>query len=121
MPRDPIPHVHSGLPRPLERRLMRKYGRTTAGRMKMAAALRALAVLIGRHPRAALDMAGAGLVQAGRVGVQDLTRRLSRFDRRAEAPEAEPRPTLTRRELRRFRKMLDADAQRRRRDVDATS
>ena len=57
----------------------------------------------------------------GRVGVQDLTRRLSRFDRRAEAPEAEPRPTLTRRELRRFRKMLDADAQRRRRDVDATS
>ena len=68
---------------------MRKYGRTTAGRMKMAAALRALAVLIGRHPRAALDMAGAGLVQAGRVGVQDLTRRLERFDRGADDPEAE--------------------------------
>ena len=97
-PREPIPRVRSGLPRPLERRLMRKYGRTTAGRMKMAAALRALAVLIRRHPRAALDMAGAGLVQAGRVGLQDLTRR----------------------ELRRFRKLLDADAQRRRRRVGAT-
>ena len=96
MPHDPIPRVQSGLPRAIERQLMCRYARTTAGRMTLAAALRALAVLVGRHPRAALDAAGSGLVQAGRVGVQDLTRRLGRYERRTSPPaEAGRRAPLT--------------------------
>jgi hypothetical protein len=102
----------SGLPRPVERALMRRYGATTAGRMKAAGVMRALVVLLGRHPRAALDMAGAGLLQASRVGVRDLTRRLARYDREA-ATKPPARPPMTRAELRRFAMCLDRRGKRR--------
>ena len=106
-PRD-RPRLDSGLPPPLERQLIRRYGRTPAGRMKLAAALKALAVLVRRHPRAMLDMVGSGAVQAARVGVQEVSARVGRYER-DEAAAARPpaRRPLTRREWRRFRKALD--------------
>jgi hypothetical protein len=104
---EPVFEAKSGLPLQVERRLMRHYGRTPAGRIKLAAALRALGVLVRRHPKATLDMLGAGAVQAARVGVQELTHRLSRYDRDEAAPE---RRRLTPREWRRFRKLLDRTA-----------
>ena len=64
----------------------------------MVAALRALAVLIGHHTRAALDMAGAGLLQASRVGVQESTQRPRRYEHSADPPEPERRAPLSRSE-----------------------
>jgi len=86
---------------------MRHYGRTPGGRIKLAAALKALAVLLRRHPRAALDMASAGVIQAGRAGVHELTDRLRRFEPHDE-PRSRPRQPLSRREMRQFRKRLKA-------------
>jgi hypothetical protein len=100
----PTPEARSGLPRPIERRLMRHYGRTPAGRIRLAAALRALGVLVRHHPKAALEALGAGAVQAGRVGVQELTRKLRRYDR---AGPGRARRPLTRREMRAFREILE--------------
>ena len=59
-------------------------------------------MLIRRHPRAAVDMAAAAAVKAGRVGVQGLTDRLGRLER----PAAPPRRPLSRREVRRFLDVL---------------
>jgi hypothetical protein len=94
--------ARSGLPPVLERALMRRYGRTAAGRMRAAGALRALGVLLRRHPKAAAEALGAGVLRAGRVGVADLAARLSK---RAPRPARQPRPT--RAELRRLRRVLD--------------
>jgi hypothetical protein len=110
MGRTGVPDLDTGLPHALERRLIRRYGRSAGGRMRLAAAVRALVVLVRRHPRAALDMAGAGMVQASRTGVRELTARLGRYDR---SPAAAPRARLTRREMRAFRRLLDRDAGRR--------
>jgi len=98
----------TGLPRPVDRRLVRRYGKTATARMKLAAAAKALSVLLRRHPKAALDMAAAAAVAAGRVGVRGLTNRLARLDRR---DAHEPAPTelprrLTRSEQRRFLRLL---------------
>lgn len=90
----------------LERRMMRRYGRGPLGRMKVAASFRALSVLLRRHPRAALDMAGSGLVHAARVGLRDLTGRLRRYDR---PPVNGGRRRPTRAELRRLRRFLERD------------
>jgi histone H3/H4 len=94
----------TGLPRPVDRRLARRYGKSATGRMKLAAAAKALSVLLRRHPKAALDMAAAAALAAGRVGVRGLTDRLGRLDRGAPVPEP-PRP-LSRRERRRFLRLL---------------
>ena len=110
MRRIAIPRAESGLPRPLERAVMRRYGKTTGSKMKTAGMLRALGVLLRRHPKAALDAAGAGVLQAGRVGVQDLTRRLSPFD--PAARESDPHPRMSRRELLRFAKALERQSAR---------
>jgi hypothetical protein len=91
----------TGLPTPIERRLVGRYGRTVAGRAGLAAAIKALSVLIRRHPHAALDMAAAAAVKAGRVGVQSLTERLAPMER--TRPPSRP---LSRRETRRFLKLL---------------
>jgi hypothetical protein len=98
MAREPV----TGLPRPVERRLMKRYGRTTAGRMGLAAAVKALAVLVKRHPRAALDAAAAAAVSAGRVGVQGLAERLRRYER----PDR-PRRRLSKRETKAFLRLLN--------------
>jgi hypothetical protein len=113
----------SGLPRAIERRLLRRYARTPTGRITASAALRALGVLVRHHPGTALEMAGAGLVQAGRTGVQELTARVRSLERDDAAPEAapeatpepreRPEPALSRGDLRRIRKRLRQEAKRR--------
>jgi hypothetical protein len=110
MGRTEVPHLDTGLPHALERRLVRRYGRSAGGRMRLAAALRALVVLVRRHPRAALDVAGAGMIQASRTGMRELTARLGSYDRSVAAA---PRPRLTRREMRAFRRLLDRETGRR--------
>jgi hypothetical protein len=110
-----IPDARSGLPKPLERRLLKPYADTMMHRMEAAAAVRALGVLIRKHPRAALDMLGSGLAQAGRVGIKELKRKFSRAPRKAErpAPIEAPRPEmakLTKKELRKLcRALAEAD------------
>jgi hypothetical protein len=74
--------------------------------MRLAAGLRAVVVLVRRHPQAALDMAGAGMIQASRTGVRELTARLGRYDRSLAAPGRR----LTKREVRQFRRLLDREA-----------
>jgi hypothetical protein len=104
---EPFFEAKSGLPRHVERQLMRHYGQTPAGRIRLAAVLRALGVLARRHPKATLDALGAGAVQAARTGVRELNQRLSRYDEESSVPE---RTLLTRRERRRFRRLLDRAA-----------
>jgi len=94
----------TGLPGPLERPLIKRYGRTARSRIALAAAAKALTVLLKRHPRAALDMAAAAAIQAGRVGVQGITARLAHLDRRE--PSEVDRRLLSRREVRHFIRIL---------------
>ena len=94
----------TGLPAPLERRLIDRYGRTASGRITLAAAAKALSVLLKRHPGAALDMAAAAAVKAGRVGVHTLAERLEHLA--TLRPTAIKRRPLSRPELRRFVRML---------------
>jgi hypothetical protein len=96
-------HALTGLPGPVERRLLDRYGRTAPSRIALAAAVKALTVLLKRHPRAALDMAAAAAIQAGRVGVQGITERLAHLEGK---PSEVDRPQLSRREVRRFIRML---------------
>ena len=97
----------TGLPRPVDRRLVRRYGKTATARMKLAAAAKALSVLLRRHPKAALDMAAAAAVAAGRVGVRGLTNRVARLDRHPHRPApTEPPRRLKRSEQRRFLRLL---------------
>jgi len=94
----------TGLPAPVEKRLINSYGRTARGRISIAAAAKALSVLLRRHPGAALDMAAAAAVKAGRVGVHTLVERLEQL-----GPARQPtikRRLLRRREVRRFLRML---------------
>jgi len=97
----------TGLPTPVERRLVARYGRTVPARITLAAAVKALSVLLKRHPRAALDMAAAAAVKAGRVGVHVLVERLEHL----ETPRgpALKRQALSRQEVRRFVRMLYED------------
>jgi hypothetical protein len=105
----------SGLPRALERRLARRYGRTAAGRVTASAALRAVRVLLRQPPRTAPEMAGVGgLVQAARSGVQELTAGVESLEpAEAEVPTPAAAPALSRDELRRFRRRLRQEAKRR--------
>ncbi|WP_158693441.1 hypothetical protein [Neorhizobium alkalisoli] len=52
--------------------VLKRYGKTPAGRIGAAAVLKALGVLVRRHPKTALEMVGAGLGEAGRVGFQEV-------------------------------------------------
>ena len=97
--------MRAGRPGRIEGRLLSRYGRTTPARLGLAAVVKAVAVLVRRHPRAALDAAAAGLVHAGRVGVHDLTERLRGPEKTGEEPPR-PRP-LSKTELRRFVRLLD--------------
>lgn len=101
-----LPDARSGLPKPLERRLLRAYADTALHRMGAAAVLRALGVLVRKHPGAAFDAARAAIAQAGRVGYGELKHALLG---RREQPSPES-PRLGKRKLRRLRKMLDGEA-----------
>ena len=52
----------SDLPKRVERRLERHYGRTPGGRVKLAAALGALGILVRQHPKVLMGMIGAGAI-----------------------------------------------------------
>jgi hypothetical protein len=67
----------TGLPTPIERHLVDRFGRTASARHTLAAAVKALSVLARRHPAAALDMAATAAVKTGRVGVHRLAEKLS--------------------------------------------
>ncbi len=88
----------------MERRLIDRYGRTASGRITLAAAAKALSVLLKRHPRAALDMAAAAAVKAGRVGVHTVAERLERLATPRQT--AMKRRPLSRTEVRLFLRML---------------
>jgi hypothetical protein len=60
------------LPQPIERMVLRRYKGSAGSRLGAAVTLRALGVLLRDHPKAALDMAGAGLAQAGRSGFEEV-------------------------------------------------
>jgi len=95
----------------VERRLVRHYGRTPGSRIKLAAVLRALAVLARRHPKAMVDMVASGAIQAARTGVQEVNARLRTWTgAEAEPPPLPTRRRLTRREWRRFRQLLARDS-----------
>ena len=51
---------------------MKRYGKSPAGRIAASSMLRAVGVLIRHHPKAALDMAGSGLKEAGRSGIKEI-------------------------------------------------
>lgn len=116
---DPLPDAHSGLPKPVERLLMRPYAGSATGRIGASATLRALGVLVRKHPKAAFDMLRAGAAQAGRTSFGEIKGKL--FPRKAEdgAQEVarelveETRLRLTEElgedELRKIRKMLDEE------------
>ena len=75
--------------------------RSARSRVAREAGLEALKVLLKRHPRAALDVAAAAAVKAGRVSIQTLTERL-----RPDEPSAPKVRHLTRAEIRQFLKAL---------------
>ena len=114
-----------GLPRPLERYLLRGHDRTLAQRMKSAAAVRAIGVLVRHHPGAVAEALGAGVVRAGRVGVSELRDSLERRERKAlSAPEGDEPPAVPRRrrgaplspeDRRRLIRFLEQEARRARR------
>jgi len=94
----------TGLPRPLDRRLVKRYGQSTPARIKLAAGMKALSVLLRRHPGAALDMAAAAALKAGQLGVHAMVERLERVPTSDQTTP--PRRPLSRSEARRFLRML---------------
>jgi hypothetical protein len=68
-----VPHARTGLPRPLEHLLLKPYADTLFGRIWSAGTLRSISVLVRRYPRAALHVAGAGAVQAGKAGAEEVS------------------------------------------------
>ncbi|WP_309085300.1 hypothetical protein [Chelativorans sp.] len=99
-----LPDAHSGLPKPIERRLIRPHAETAAGRVGASAAVRALGVLLRKHPRAALDMFGAALAQAAHAGAGEVKRK---FRKKNPADDAPPEPPkLDKRKLKELEKAL---------------
>lgn len=122
---DPLPDAHSGLPKPVERLLMRPYADSARGRIGASAALRALGVLVRKHPKAAFDMVTAGAAQAGRTGLTEIKGKLfgrkpaktsdelpARLVQEARAQLAEE---LGEDELQKIRQMLDKEGHERER------
>jgi hypothetical protein len=68
-----VPHARTGLPRSLERRLLKPYADTLFGRIWSAGALRSISVLVRHHPRAALHVVGSGVLEAGKASLEEVT------------------------------------------------
>ena len=79
------------LPEALESRLLKPFAGSAGSRIGASAALKALKVLVRRHPEAALDMAGAAALQAGRAGVSEIRKALGKTPRTpgSDRPEEE--------------------------------
>lgn len=120
-----IPDARSGLPKSIERRLVAPYADSFLGRISAAASVRALGVLIRKHPKAALHMVGAGLAQAARTGWTETKRAI--VDRpahpgTAEISEPEHRVTkLDKRKMRQLRRILEEQTQAARWEEDPPS
>jgi hypothetical protein len=67
-----LPETRSGIPHFLENRLVGNTGDSAFARMIAAGKLRAIGVLLRKHPGAVFDALSAGIWQAGRVGVEEL-------------------------------------------------
>jgi hypothetical protein len=57
----------------LERFLLKPHADTLLGRIWSAGALRSASVLVRHHPRAALHVAGSGILQAAKAGLDEVT------------------------------------------------
>ncbi|WP_420962378.1 hypothetical protein [Brucella sp. IR073] len=82
-----MPETRSGLPHFLEKRLAGNTGDSAFARMMAAGKLRAIGVLVRKHPRAVFDALSAGIWQAGRVGVDELLAAVASKRVRTENPE----------------------------------
>ena len=107
MDKDKIPDAHSGLPKPIERRLVSPYSETFLGRIGAAAVVRALGVLVRKHPRAALHIAGAGVLQAAKTSYAETKKAL--FSTSQESAEKESRPVtkIDKKKLKALRRALE--------------
>jgi hypothetical protein len=106
-----IPDAHSGLPKPIEQRLVSPYSDTFLGRVGAAAVVRALGVLVRKHPRAALHIAGAGALQAAKTSYAETKKAI--FGRSCETSAEQPRAMtkVDKKKLRQLRKLLEKNAQ----------
>ena len=73
----------------MERWLLRSHSDTAFERITSTALLRALGVLLRRHPGAALSMLRAGAAQAGRASVSEVGHALHLTGRDAEVDEGD--------------------------------
>ena len=72
-----LPDARSHLPRPVERRLLKPYAGSALGRVTSGSALRALSVLVRKHPKAALHVFASGTATAGRIGWSEVRHKLA--------------------------------------------
>jgi hypothetical protein len=87
------PDARSHLPKPVERRLLRPYADSAVGRIASGGALRALSVLVRKHPKAALHVLASGAAAASRIGWGDLKQKLASLIGR-EGPSQTAAPPL---------------------------
>ena len=111
MDKNKLPDAHSGLPKPIEQRLVSPYSDTFLGRVGAAAVVRALGVLVRKHPRAALHIAGAGALQAAKTSYSETKKAI--FGRSSEMSAEQPRALtkVDKKKLRELRKLLEKNEQ----------
>ena len=66
----------TGLPKPIERWLLSSWQGSAMKRIEGAVAVRALGIIIRKHPGAAAHALAAGLAQGGRTGVEEIKRKI---------------------------------------------
>ncbi len=71
-----------------------------------AAALRSISVLVRRSPRAALHVAGAGILQAGKAGIEEATQ-LFKGDKSEPVANQDDKDSSVRPPLEREEKFFD--------------
>jgi hypothetical protein len=108
--KDKIPDAHSGLPKPIERRLVSPYSGTFLGRIGAAAVVRALGVLLRKHPRAALHIVGAGALQAAKATYTETKKTLLSRSQPSAAHQPRPITKIDKQKLKALRKALEDNA-----------
>ncbi len=81
-----MPDARTHLPKVIERRLLRPYAGSVSGRIGASAVFRALSTLIRKHPKVALQVFGAGVVQAGKSSVGELKGKFGKTGDQASRP-----------------------------------
>ena len=82
--------------------------RSPGRRIRLAVLLKAVGVLVRRHPAAALDMAGAGLVEAGRSSFLELRRAAPEMPKLLSGKRKKKKARLNRVRSRDLRKLMRA-------------